>query len=291
MIETILPAYLYQQYNNDPDLAAFFTAYNDISQGYLDNINSLNLPIYTIQTNRLLDLVGNGIYGIPRPYIPFGTSTLAGGVYNSLAFVGSKAYGSYDTLPYDQGILSIQGIPLTSLTWSSTGGGTVTGTTATTPVGVTVGSSYLATITGVIPSGYNGTFQLTQTGTTTFIYPLPTNPGAVSTLGQVGSTVSLANDDIYQRTITWNFYKSDGTQFNIRWLKNRVYRFLTQAHGIPAPIPFPSTSAQAVGVNPSGNLIQITVGSGINTYASILSALINNGTLELPFQYTFSVSY
>jgi len=55
MIETILPAYLYQQYNNDPDLAAFFTAYNDISQGYLDNINSLNLPIYTIQTNRFIN--------------------------------------------------------------------------------------------------------------------------------------------------------------------------------------------------------------------------------------------
>jgi hypothetical protein len=292
MVETILPSYLYQQYNNDPDLMAFFDAYNTISQGYLDNINSLDLPIYTKQTNRLLDLVGNGIYGISRPYIPFGTSTLAGGVYNSLAFVGSQAYGSYDTLPYDQGLVSIQGIPLTSLTWASTDGGTVTGTTATTPVGVTIGSSYLATITGVVPVGYNGTFQLTQTGTTTFTYSLPVNPGTVTTLGQVGSTVSFANDDIYQRTLTWNLYKGDGTQFNTRWLKNRVYRFLTQTHGIPAPIPFPSTAAQAVGVTfDSNNTVIITVGSGINTYASILSALINNGTLQLPFQYTFSVSY
>jgi hypothetical protein len=281
MVETILPAYLYQQYNNDPDLLAFFTAYNNTSQQYLDNINSLNLPIYTKQSNQLLDLVGNGIYGIPRPYIPFGTTTLSGGEYDA---------NPYDTIPYNEGVISVQGIPITSLVWSSTNGGTVTGTTATTPVGVTTGSNYLATITGVVPPAYNGTFELTQTGSTTFTYllPEPTSPGTVTTFGQVGSTVSLANDDIYQRTITWNFYKGDGTQFNTRWLKNRVYRFLAQPNGIPAPIP----NTYDIEINFSaGNSVTIVVGSSINTYASILSALINNGTLELPFQYTFTVSY
>ena len=288
MVNTILPAYLYQQYNNDPDLLAFFTAYNNTSQTYLDNINNLNLPIYTKQSNQYLDWAGNGIYGIPRPYIPFGTVSLAGGAYNSLAFVGSKAYGAYDTIPYDSGIVSVHGIPLTSLSWSSAGGGTVTGTTATTPVGVVTGTQYLATISGVTPVGYDGTFVLTQTGTTTFTYPLAVNPGTVTTLGQLGSTVSLANDDIYQRTITWNFYKGDGYQFNIRWLKNRVYRFLTQANGIAAPIP----NTYKVGVTFStGNIVTITIGSSINAYASILQALINAGALELPFQYTFTVSY
>jgi len=281
MVETILPAYLYQQYNNDPDLLAFFTAYNNTSQQYLNNINSLNLPIYTKQSNQLLDLVGNGIYGIPRPYIPFGTITLTGGEYDA---------NPYDTIPYNEGVISVQGVPITSLVWSSTNGGTVTGTTATTPIGVTTGSTYLATITGVVPPAYNGTFELTQTNATTFTYslPEPTSPGVVTTLGQVGSTVSLANDDIYQRAITWNFYKGDGTQFNTRWLKNRVYRFLVQSNGIPTPI----TNTYDIEVNFStGNAVNIVVGGAINTYAPILSALINNGTLQLPFQYTFSVSY
>jgi hypothetical protein len=285
MVENTLPAYLYQQYNNDPDLLAFFTAYNGFSQTNLNTLNNLSLPIYTKQSNEYLDWVGKGIYGIPRPYIPFGTTTLSGGEYDA---------NPYDTIPYNEGVIGVKGIPITSLSWSSTNGGTVTGTTATAPIGVTTGSVYLATITGVVPAAYNGTFELTQTGTTTFTYLLPagSSPGVVTTLGQVGSTVSLANDDIYQRVITWNFYKGDGYQFNTRWLKNRVYRFLTQANGIPAPIPFPADVSHAVGVTwGSGNTVTITVGSAINAYASILSALINNGTLELPFQYTFSVSY
>ena len=29
MITTILPSYLYQQYDNDEDVLAFFTAYNE----------------------------------------------------------------------------------------------------------------------------------------------------------------------------------------------------------------------------------------------------------------------
>lgn len=289
MVEQILPAYLYQQYNNDPDLLAFFTAYNTFSQENLNTINSLNLPIYTKQSNKYLDWVGKGVYGIPRPYIPFGTTTLTGGAYNSIASVGTTEYGAYDTLPYDQGIIAVNGIAITSLVWSSLDGGTVTGTTATTPIGVTVGSSYLATITDVIPTAYNGTFQLTQTGSTTFTYLLPasTSPGVVTTLGQVGSTVSLSNDDIYKRVITWNFYKGDGYQFNVNWLKNRIYRFLVQTDGIPEPIP----NTYQISVSISNKIVTITIGSSINTYASVLSALINNETLQLPFQYTFSVTY
>ena len=280
MVETILPSYLYQQYNNDPDLLAFFTAYNTFSQNNLNAINSLNLPIYTLQSDKYLDWVGNGIYGIARPYIPFGTTSLAGGEYDA---------SPYDTIPYNEGVISVHGTPITSLSWSNTDGGTVTGTTATTPIGVTTGSVYLATITGVVPSAYNGTFDLTQTGATTFTYLLPESisPGTVTTLGQVGSTVSLANDDIYKRVITWNFYKGDGYEFNINWLKNRVYRFLAQANGIAQPIP----NTYQVSVEISNKIVTITIGSSLNTYASILSALINNGTLQLPFQYTFSVVY
>ena len=87
MITKILPAYLYQQYNEDEDLTAFFTAYNVLAQQYLDDTNNLNLPIYTQKTGALLDWVALGIYGISRPSLstPAEFSTL----------------GVYDTVPYD----------------------------------------------------------------------------------------------------------------------------------------------------------------------------------------------
>lgn len=87
MITKILPAYLYQQYNDDEDLTAFFTAYNVLAQQYLDGTNTLNLPIYTQPTGMLLDWVALGIYGIVRPSL----STPA----------VSSPLGVYDTVPYD----------------------------------------------------------------------------------------------------------------------------------------------------------------------------------------------
>jgi hypothetical protein len=276
MLTTTLPAYLYQQYNNDPDLLAFFTAYNNTSQQYLDNVNDLNLPIYTVQSGPMLDWVGNGLYGIARPVIPFGTSTLTKGVYDS---------DPYDTRPYNQGLLAQNGIAITSMSWSA---GVVTATTASAPPGIAIGNVYVGSIFGVTPAGYNGVFSLTQTGTTTFTYPLATNPGAVTIEGKLGTTANLASDDIYQRVITWNFYRGDGYQFNVSWLKNRVYRFLAQANGQPAPIP--NTYAISVSFS-SGNAVTIHIGSSLNANAPILQALINSSVLQLPFQYVFNVTY
>lgn len=47
LIEKIIPAYPYTQYNADPNIVAFFTAYNTLAQGYLDYLNALNLPCWT----------------------------------------------------------------------------------------------------------------------------------------------------------------------------------------------------------------------------------------------------
>ena len=60
-----------------------------------------------------------------------------------------------------------------TLVWSS---GTVTVTTAA-PHGLTVADVLSLTIAGASPSGYNGTFQCTVTGASTFTYPLVGNPG------------------------------------------------------------------------------------------------------------------
>jgi hypothetical protein len=90
MITTILPSYLYQQYqklDTTQYLQAFFDAYNITAQQYLDQTNNLNLPIYTKMNAPLLDWVANSLYGMQRPSLS-NTSTFS-------------PLGAYDTVPYD----------------------------------------------------------------------------------------------------------------------------------------------------------------------------------------------
>ena len=201
MIAQNLPSYLYQQYNDDPDISAFFDAYNTSSQTNLDRINNLNLPNYTTKFGLLLDWVALGIYGLKRPVLPF-AGTVGSGVYNE---------SIYDTTVYNENII-------------------------------------------LTPSGFYET-----------------------------------TDDIFKRIITWNFYKGDGYQFNIAWLKNRVYRFLAQPNGIPTPIPNTYEISVTFG---TGNAVDITITSGdLTTLAPILEAGINSGALQVPFQYNFNIIY
>ena len=74
-LQKTIPSYLYQQYADDDDLQAFVASYNTITQQYINTFNQLNLPIYTSDsiTGSLLDWVGAGVYGYPRPSLP-GTS-------------------------------------------------------------------------------------------------------------------------------------------------------------------------------------------------------------------------
>lgn len=78
----------------------------------------------------------------------------------------------------------------TSLTWTTN----VATVTTTAPHGLPNGASMLVVIAGVTPSTYNGTFTATVTGTTTFTYPLLTNPGGSASVHgtwQLESAVQL----------------------------------------------------------------------------------------------------
>ena len=90
----ILPAYCYQEYADDPNIVAFFNAYNQIAQGYMDYVLGLNLPIYTQLSGPLLDWVGAGLYGFPRPTIGIPAGAVFGsGLFGSAIF-GVGAVGS-----------------------------------------------------------------------------------------------------------------------------------------------------------------------------------------------------
>lgn len=69
ILQTIIYAYPYMQYADDPNIVAFFTAYNILAQTYLNWFNQTGLALYTnpVINGPLLDWIGQGIYGIARP--------------------------------------------------------------------------------------------------------------------------------------------------------------------------------------------------------------------------------
>ena len=123
------------------------------------------------------------------------------------------------------------------------------------------------------------------------------------------SSQVIVNDDIYQRVITWRFYKGDGQVFNIHWLERRILRFLFGANGQDVLISSTygiqiSISGMNVTINiVTGNLLgiqtvngQIQYGNGGTAYAhilviaNILKNAVQSGATPLPFQYNFTIN-
>lgn len=102
-----------------------------------------------------------------------------------------------------------------------------------------------------------------------------------------GTTFYVVNDDIYKRVLTWHLYKGDGKQFSINWLKRRCLRFLIGENGTSPWID----QTYDIGVSFSGTDVTITVNnSGNYDQAAILEAAIEAQVLELPFQFSFTVT-
>ena len=89
MITKTIPSYLYDEYSDDVNLQAFVSAYNTMTQQYVDWFVGANLPIYTDLVGQLLDWVGLGLYGVARP-------TLQPGVQNWT--------GEFNTIPFNSGL-------------------------------------------------------------------------------------------------------------------------------------------------------------------------------------------
>lgn len=117
-------------------------------------------------------------------------------------------------------------------------------------------------------------------------------------------TTFVLSDDLFQRVITWNFYKADGKRFCIRWLKRRIMRFILGTNGLD---PLPTDPDFVIGTETTYP-ISISVVTGlltVNISQSALSALVSNlapnilsvfklaflgGVLDLPVDYTYAVS-
>ena len=79
---------------------------------------------------------------------------------------------------------------ISTITWT----GSVVTVTTTTAHGITSGDTVQIVIAGCTPTGYNGTFAGTATGTNTVTYPLVSDPGSSTVEGtlQLSNTLELA---------------------------------------------------------------------------------------------------
>ncbi|WP_237929987.1 hypothetical protein [Buttiauxella sp. S19-1] len=92
-VSKVIPAYPFVQYSDDPNVVAFFTAYNQLAQTYLSGFNNLSLPYWPNANinGYIFDWIAAGIYGVKRPYVKITDASVAKGAYNTV---------EYNTIPY-----------------------------------------------------------------------------------------------------------------------------------------------------------------------------------------------
>ena len=98
-LPAVVPAYVYVQYNDDPYVTAFFTAYNELAQGYLNWFNETPLPVWTSPSisGGLLDFIGTNLYGTARPVISTVVANLTYGAMGTRA-MDTMAMDSYQLI-------------------------------------------------------------------------------------------------------------------------------------------------------------------------------------------------
>jgi hypothetical protein len=119
MSQQAIQAVPYWQYNDDPNICAFFDATNSMSQEYVDWFNAINLPVYagnSMLTGALLDWVLTGLYNQPRPVLPSNLSQTVG-TYNTFEF-DSEAYNDYVPSQVSESFVTTDDIYRRIATWN-----------------------------------------------------------------------------------------------------------------------------------------------------------------------------
>lgn len=142
---------------------------------------------------------------------------------------------------------------------------------------------------------------------------------AFNTRKRIGpQNYAATTNDTFKRILTWHLFKGDGKQFNIRWLKRRVMRFLEGVNGINFNVDQTYQISVTFGVDnqvnirlvsgfrtitggalfnrnrlntmPFNRIISVFTPLGTFAEAPILKAAIDAGVLELPFQFNYVVT-
>jgi hypothetical protein len=121
--------------------------------------------------------------------------------------------------------------------------------------------------------------------------PTPNIALAISSTQVFKTTTSYDTpDDIYKRVLTWWFYKGDGYDFSIQWLKRRIYRFLFGVEGTDASAPFTPDISVTFTHATSIPVCEIVINNAVNPIATYFELAVEQGVLCLPFRFTYSVT-
>ena len=156
----------------------------------------------------------------------------------------------------------------------------------------------------------HGLYGITRSQLETQISPAlgPLNTLALNT--QVLNYFQPANemffsltDDVFQRILTWDFYKGDGKYFCMRWLKRRIMRFLVGANGLSPDPTAPGfqvgpENTTAISVQVAGGILTVTISQSQLTalapvspgIVQLFALIFQGGLLDLPAQYTYAVN-
>jgi len=101
---------------------------------------------------------------------------------------------------------------------------------------------------------------------------------------QAGQYAYLS-DDLFKRLLTWNFYKADGMQFTVPWLKRRVARFLLGKNGTDPHLQ----STENVSVTSNNGVFVVTITRDKEGVAETLKSAIEQGFAKVPVIFTVQI--
>lgn len=100
------------------------------------------------------------------------------------------------------------------------------------------------------------------------------------------SSFQQMDDELFKRVITWDFYKGDGAQFTIPWIKKRVARFIYGING------FKDTTTISVKIpSPRNVVIYVNGIVGSDAVYHQLAELFQNQILNFPYGYSVSFNF
>src|SRR5665213_837379 len=129
------------------------------------------------------------------------------------------------------------------------------------------------------------------------------NSATLNSMVPSAQQVYALTDDLYQRILTWHLYRPDGRHFSVRWLKRRIMRFLVGTAGFDPQPELPGftvgcETTQAIAVGFNNGICTVTISQTLLSLLTpiapnvlpIFSAAFENGSLELPLQYSYEVN-
>ncbi|MFJ5338372.1 hypothetical protein ACIPSD_04570 [Pectobacterium sp. CHL-2024] len=118
MLDNIIKSYLYTQYNDDENLQAFFSAYNEMSQDIYDWMKNSNLPVFAGGYNAgdQLKWIARGIYGVKPPVLISGKRQIFG-AYNALIF-NQLPFNGRDVVNQSEQVVASDDIFKRIMTWN-----------------------------------------------------------------------------------------------------------------------------------------------------------------------------